>query len=331
MRAPDFYPDKSEGGDSRFVQIVAKPGRKAEPKLTRVAFETSRLMEFCSLRELQNQTGHAWSDWPLVVLKELVDNALDACEESEIAPVISVGVEPGSITIADNGRGIEASTIKGILDYSIRVPSREAYVSPTRGAQGNALKTILAMGYVLNREIFREDEPVGLTVIEARGERHEIRFRVDHVSNEPKLEHKITPSPVISGTRIEVAWPKQWEWQTYYGGLNRFCELVEHYAWPAFDSARRGVRKSLRQSRRHRSGVGEMEAAQSNVCALVQRGPTATLSCCACCVGPEAWPTSHRSRLYFRISWPVPKRRPARGAAGGRLLAPVAGTVLRRE
>jgi hypothetical protein len=138
MRAPDFYPDKSEGGDSRFVQIVAKPGRKAEPKLTRVAFETSRLMEFCSLRELQNQTGHAWSDWPLVVLKELVDNALDACEESEIAPVISVGVEPGSITIADNGRGIEASTIKGILDYSIRVPSREAYVSPHLTLRGEA-------------------------------------------------------------------------------------------------------------------------------------------------------------------------------------------------
>jgi hypothetical protein len=43
----------------------------------------------------------------------------------------------------------------GLSDYTIRVSSREAYVSPTRGAQGNALKTILAMGYVLDREVFK--------------------------------------------------------------------------------------------------------------------------------------------------------------------------------
>ena len=36
-----------------------------------------------------------------------MDNALDACEEAEVAPVISITVEPGSITIQDNGGGIE--------------------------------------------------------------------------------------------------------------------------------------------------------------------------------------------------------------------------------
>ena len=83
------------------------------------------------------------------MLKELVDNSLDACEEAEIAPVISIAVEPGSMVIQDNGNGIKLDTIKSILDYRIRVSSREAYASPTRGAQGNALKTILPMGYVL--------------------------------------------------------------------------------------------------------------------------------------------------------------------------------------
>ena len=34
----------------------------------------------------------------------------------------------------------------------VRVSSREAYVSPTRGAQGNALKTIVAMPFVLDGE-----------------------------------------------------------------------------------------------------------------------------------------------------------------------------------
>src|SRR5262249_33273957 len=163
---------------------------KAKPKLTRVTFTVSRLMEFCTKRELQNQTGHSVHDWPLVVLKELCDNALDICEEAEVAPVIEVTVGSGSITIQDNGSGFEANTIESILDYSIRVSSREAYVSPTRGAQGNALKTILAMGYVLDRkDAGRDAEAAGVTVIETRGTKHRIEFRVDHINNQPKIAH----------------------------------------------------------------------------------------------------------------------------------------------
>ena len=88
----DFQQAKNRRQSSQFLQIVAKPEpaarakAKPEPKLTRVAFKVSRLMEFCSERELQNQTGHSVYDWPLVVLKELMDNALDACEEAEVAP-----------------------------------------------------------------------------------------------------------------------------------------------------------------------------------------------------------------------------------------------------
>jgi hypothetical protein len=38
-------------------------------------------------------------------------------------------------------QGIAPQTVADVLDYAVRVSSREAYVSPTRGAQGNALKT----------------------------------------------------------------------------------------------------------------------------------------------------------------------------------------------
>src|SRR6516165_10028291 len=80
--------------------------KPAQPKLTRVPFTVSRLMEFCTRRELVSQTGHDVSEWPLVVLKELVENALDACEEAEIAPVIAIDVKGRSIIIEDNGPGI---------------------------------------------------------------------------------------------------------------------------------------------------------------------------------------------------------------------------------
>jgi DNA topoisomerase VI subunit B len=181
------------------------PVKSAKPKITRVPFTVSRLMEFCNKRELINQTGHDTAEWPLVVLKELTDNALDACEEAGVAPVINIAVEGDKITIADNGRGIPAKTIAGVLDYSVRVSSREAYVSPTRGAQGNALKTIMPMGYVLDEG--RGEDAAGETVIEAHGVAHHIRFSVDHIPQEPKIEHTTRPSAVVGGTRITVTLP----------------------------------------------------------------------------------------------------------------------------
>ncbi len=63
--------------------------RAAAAKLERTTLRTSRLLDFCSRKELIAQTGHQPDVWPLVVLKELVDNALDACEEAEVAPEIT--------------------------------------------------------------------------------------------------------------------------------------------------------------------------------------------------------------------------------------------------
>jgi DNA topoisomerase VI subunit B len=48
-------------------------------ELKRETFTTSRVLDFFSEKELIAQVGHPVRDWPLVVVKELVDNALDAC------------------------------------------------------------------------------------------------------------------------------------------------------------------------------------------------------------------------------------------------------------
>jgi hypothetical protein len=165
-----------------------------ERKLKRETFTTSRLLEFCSQRELVNQTGHAAEDWPLVVLKELVDNAVDACEEAGAAPVISVAFEDDKIVVTDNGPGIAPKVVRDVLDYNVRVSSREAYVSPTRGAQGNALKTIIAMPFALGIE--------GETLIESKGVAHRITFAADPIRQQPKIEYDRGDSVVKNGTRI---------------------------------------------------------------------------------------------------------------------------------
>jgi hypothetical protein len=207
---------------------------KSAKRLTRVPFAVSRLMEFCTRRELVNQTGHDVHQWPLVVLKELVDNAIDACEEAEIAPVVSVLIDGSTITITDNGPGIPTGTINAVLDYSIRVSSREAYVSPTRGAQGNALKTILPMSYVLDEH--RGEDASGKTIIETNGTAHHITFAVDHIKQEPKLLHETAPSLLTRGTRISVELPCTRLWHRDETNLieynkEAFLRLADAYAW----------------------------------------------------------------------------------------------------
>jgi DNA topoisomerase VI subunit B len=206
---------------------------KLAKKLTRVPFTVSRLMEFCNRRELINQTGHDVYEWPLVALKELVDNALDGAEEAEISPVVAVAVNGNSIIVTDNGPGIPAKTIERILDYSIRVSSREAYVSPTRGAQGNALKTILPMGYVLNDHHW--EEGCGRTIIEAHGIAHHIAFAVDHIKQEPKILHTTERSSIVRGTRITVELPpfqhEGREFDVVEYCRSRLLTLAESYVW----------------------------------------------------------------------------------------------------
>jgi prophage regulatory protein len=86
----------------------------ASATLQRQTFRTSRLLDF-------------------VIIKELIDNALAACEEAGIAPVIIVTTDEDGIEVSDNAAGMIADTIKGAPDYTVRVSSREAYVSPTLG------------------------------------------------------------------------------------------------------------------------------------------------------------------------------------------------------
>ena len=168
--------------------------------LERTALRTSRLLDFASEKELVAQTGHQRSAWPLVILKELADNAIDACEEAGIAPEVTVTVNDSGIIVADNGPGLPTGTIDGVLDFTVRISSREAYVSPTRGAQGNALKTVVAMPFVLDGERGRVE-------IETGGIRHQIEFKVDRIRQEPVIGRTETPSDVRTGTIVRVAWP----------------------------------------------------------------------------------------------------------------------------
>jgi len=137
--------------------------------LERTHFNISRAAEYFDPKELQAQTGQPVSKFGEVVLKELIDNALDACESSGIEPVINIGVAIVGIKmlvcVSDNGAGISEKVIDSILDFDTRTSDKAAYKAPTRGAQGNAFKTIIGIPHALGG---------GSVAIESKGLRHEI-------------------------------------------------------------------------------------------------------------------------------------------------------------
>ena len=171
----------------------------ATATLKRTTFRTSREMDFFSEKELTTQTGHPIEEWPYVFLKEAVDNALDACEEADIPPVVNITADPCGITVTDNGPGIPDETLQGALDFTIRASNREMYVAPDRGAQGNALMTLLSMPYVLDPEH-------GRLLVTTNGVRHDIVCRADPISQQAIVQDHPIDVAETQGTEIRIEW-----------------------------------------------------------------------------------------------------------------------------
>ena len=136
------------------------------------------------------------------MLKELVDNALDACETAGVAPEIGIAVDRDddtiTITVADNGPGLPPDVLGRILDFNTRTSDKSRYRSPTRGAQGNALKTIVGIPTALGG-----DAPI---LIEACGLRHTIAPRVDTAGN-VETGHTSAVIGKTTGTTVTVSLP----------------------------------------------------------------------------------------------------------------------------
>jgi DNA topoisomerase VI subunit B len=137
-----------------------------------------------------------------MALKELVDNALDAAETAGVQPEIAIEASTDGLdlrlSVSDNGPGLPAGVLTRILDFDTRTSDKLAYRAPTRGLQGNALKTIIGLPMALGG-----DAPL---VIDSGGRRHEIRARVNPVG-EAVVEHESCVRPTPTGTTLSLQIP----------------------------------------------------------------------------------------------------------------------------
>src|SRR5215216_5491370 len=177
-------------------------------RLERTTFETPRASEYFTADELRKQTTQPPEKFGSVVIKELIDNALDACEGAGVVPEVTIRTVEGAvkghvrITVSDNGPGIPPEVVGKMLNFETRTSDKAAYRSPTRGAQGNALKTVVGIPHALG-----SSEPV---VIEARGIRHVIEPMVDPAGN-VRVAHEMQNSEGSAGTRVTVTLPQRFE------------------------------------------------------------------------------------------------------------------------
>jgi hypothetical protein len=96
-------------------------------------------------------------------------------------------------------------------------------LQPYRGAQGNALKTVVAMPFCL-------DGSMGRVRINANGVSHLIGFSVDHLRQEPVITREIVRTAITAGTTVTVFWPDSAS-SILAEAKSRFVQIASDFAW----------------------------------------------------------------------------------------------------
>ena len=205
------------------------------PQLERVSFSTPRTAEYVEAGTLRLLTGVPEHRFGEAVLKELLDNALDACETAGVAPEITVTVTAASgtqdvawLTVTDNGPGIPPATVDGLCDFTTSTSDKAAYVSPSRGAMGNAWSTIVGIPYALGIR------PGTVVVIEACGIRHRIWPELE-LGHNLVIRHEHRPARDAGGTVVQVPLPACHQldaaaWVRSYAAVNPHATFTVYLA-----------------------------------------------------------------------------------------------------
>jgi hypothetical protein len=155
------------------------------------------------------------------VVKELLDNAVAAIEEFGVTPMIRVTLTDSYIEVAENGPGISDAVLDNILDFDRFGGSNRHHKLPTRGAQGNAIMTIMGIvsawldvGYI---ELYR---PSG----------HSLRLQVNLDKVKQKVDVIRIPFGAPKPSAIRVPLPEL-PWKRGGSTLDDVFDAVRQFAW----------------------------------------------------------------------------------------------------
>ncbi len=140
----------------------------------------------------------------LTTVKEAVDNALDACEEAGILPVVEIWIEQKSEThfaviVQDNGPGIVKSQIPNIFG-KLLYGSKFHSLRMSRGQQGIGISAAGMYG------LLTTGQPVKITSrTSPRANAHYYELQIDTAKNRPDIiRDDVIEWETARGTRVEI-------------------------------------------------------------------------------------------------------------------------------
>ena len=188
----------------------------------------NRVMEYLTIDGLKKMTGVGDGDFDIYVLKELIDNSMDACESKGVPPTIKINIKTSSdyltITVSDKGPGMSAEMLDEIANFERFGGTKHFVKKPTRGAQGNALMTILGINQLLVAEKGIDNIPVEFI---ARNERRRVSLKVDNILEKVHIQNKKSPARGDWGTTVKITLPNV---HNTWGGQIRYDEIIEEFA-----------------------------------------------------------------------------------------------------
>ncbi|MFT4343367.1 MAG: DNA topoisomerase VI subunit B [Candidatus Woesearchaeota archaeon] len=161
----------------------------------------------------------------MTTIKEAVDNALDACEETQVLPEILVEVidfknERFRVIIEDNGPGIVKKQIPRIF-AKLLYGSKFHTLKQSRGQQGIGISASVMYGQLTT------GKPARITSkIEKNSPAHHYELKIDTQTNEPHIvKDDIVEWEKDHGTRIEIDLEA-----SYSGGSQSIDEYLKQTA-----------------------------------------------------------------------------------------------------
>ena len=179
-----------------------RPQVNAQPRLDRTTFATSRLLDFCSAegaggadRTRRRRVAAGGRRRSCSTTRSTPARKPTSRRRSRCASTSAASRSPTTGRACRQRRSRPFST-SAPGPRSARPTSR-----PTRGAQGNALKTLSRHAL----RAVRRRRAAAWSRSRAQGQRHRIEFAVDQLRQQPAIRHTVEPSSRNVGTEVLIA------------------------------------------------------------------------------------------------------------------------------
>ncbi|MEM3553633.1 MAG: ATP-binding protein [Candidatus Bathyarchaeia archaeon] len=115
--------------------------------------EVPRDQDYFSEKGIGELIGFRSDDWPLVVIKELIDNALDSVDEAGGERTVRVTTSSSGLSVNDSGPGLTQETLKLVYDFT-KYTSSKFFRTVSRGQLGHGLKVVIGICFLKGWNLF---------------------------------------------------------------------------------------------------------------------------------------------------------------------------------